>query len=255
MKLTQETTENSPMETVRPMMKLLRWTTVLSLVIACSAVASPSFAQGAEEDEAAPTFAEDLDTFWAEQRRVRVLQRRLYETSGEVQLTLYAGAVPNDPFLNYFPIGLRLGYHLSEQIALELSGSYNIRSRSELEEVLEEDENLSVFVRDIQQWRANLAILWSPIYGKFSFAGTKLAHFDWYFGAGVGVLGAENPSEADLNTFETGIKPEVALITGWNLHLHQRWALRLDYRQFVFQKEDGGVAYPSEISLGASVFF
>ena len=236
-------------------MKLIRWTTVLTLAFACLSAPDSAYAQGATDDEAAPTFAGDLDTFWAEQRRVRVLQRRLYQTDGEFQLTLYAGAVPNDPFFNYFPVGLRFGYHISESIAIELSGAYNIQSTTELKDFLEEDENTDVFVRDVQRWRANVAVLWSPIYGKFSFLGTKLAHFDWYFGAGVGVLGAENPADGDLTVTSTSIKPEVAIITGWNLHLHQRWALRLDYRQFVFQKEAGGVAFPSELSLGGSFFF
>lgn len=254
---TFETTEHTPTETVRPMMKLLRWTLVLACALAAFGTSADAFAQeeAAAGDEAAPTLEEDLDTFWAEQRRVRVLQRRMYETAGDFQLTLYVGAIPNDPFLNYYPLGGRIGYHVSESIAVELSGAYNIDSNTDLADFLDENGDVSVFLRDVQKWRANFTVLWSPIYGKFSFLGTKLAHFDWFFGAGVGVLGAENPDEANLNVFTTSIKPEVAIATGWNLHLHQRWALRLDYRQFIFQKEAGGVALPSELSLGASFFF
>lgn len=236
-------------------MKVLRWTIVLALSVVATGVGAPAFAQQAAEDEAAPTLEQDLDTFWAEQRRVRVLQRRLYQTDGEFQLTLYAGVVPNDPFLKYFPLGGRFGYHLSESIAVELSGAYMLDTQTELADFLDEEGDVSVFLRDIQKWRANIAVLWSPIYGKFSFLGTKLAHFDWYFGAGVGVLGAENSPSNDLANFTVGVKPEVVLATGWNLHLHQNWALRIDYRQFIFQKEAGGVAMPSEISLGGSFFF
>lgn len=247
--------DSSLTETVRPMMKLLRWTTVLALAVVSTGVAAtPAFAQEAGAEEA-PTLEGDLDSFWAEQRRVRVLQRRLYQTDGDFQLSLYVGSVPNDPFLNYFPVGLRFGYHLSETLAVELSGAYNIETQTDLADFLDETGDVSVFLRDIQKWRANVAILWSPIYGKFSFAGTKLAHFDWFLGAGVGVVGVENPSTDNLNDVSTGVKPEVAIITGWNLHLTQRWALRLDYRQFIFQKEDGGVAFPSELSLGGSFFF
>lgn len=241
-------------------MKLLRWTFVLALAVAAFGVDSTAFAQTAgSEDGAAPTLEGDLDTFWAAQRRVRVLQRRLYETAREAQLTLYVGTIPNDPFLKYYPIGLRFGYHITESIAVELSGAYNLDSNTDLADFLDEEgDGISVFLRDVQKWRANFAVLWSPIYGKFSFLGTKLAHFDWFFGAGVGVLGAENPQTGNVtnfNVFTTSVKPEVVLATGWNLHLHQRWALRLDYRQFIFQKESGGVAMPSEISLGGSFFF
>lgn len=238
-------------------MMLLRWTLVLAFALVAFGAGSDAFAQEAAgtDDEAGPTLEQDLDTFWAEQRRVRVLQRRLYETDGDFQLTLYVGVVPNDPFINYYPIGGRFGYHITESIAVELAGSYMIDSNTDLADFLDREGDVSVFLRDVQKWRANFTVLWSPIYGKFSFLGTKLAHFDWFFGAGVGVLGAENPDADNLNEFSVGVKPEVALATGWNLHLHQRWALRLDYRQFIFQKEDGGVALPSELSLGASFFF
>src|SRR5690606_23130374 len=141
-----------------------------------------------------PTLEEDLDAFWAQQRRVRVLQRRLYETDGEFQLTLTVGVIPNDPFLKYYPIGGRFAYHISEQIAVELSGAYLIHSNADLGEFLDSEGDVSTFLRDVQNWRANVAVLWSPIYGKFSFLGTKLAHFDWFFGAGVGVVGVENPA-------------------------------------------------------------
>jgi outer membrane beta-barrel protein len=254
--MTSETrTEPTLTEIVRPMNKMLRWTLVPLLALATLGVAQPAQAQNAEEG-AAPTFEQDLDTFWADARSVRVLQRRLYETSGDFQLTLYGGAVPNDPFVNYFPVGGRFGYHTSESIAIELSGAYNIQSATELATFLRDENNVETFLRDVQLWRAHLAILWSPLYGKFSFLGTKLAHFDWYLGAGVGVVASESPpSSDDLTNLETSIKPEVVIVTGWNLHLHQRWALRLDYRQFIFQKEAGGVALPSELSLGVSFFF
>lgn len=238
-------------------MKLLRWTLALAVTMTSVVVGGEAHAQTASGDQGdeQPTLEEDLDAFWAEQRRVRVLQRRLYQTDGDFQLTLAIGVVPNDPFLKYYPIGGRFAYHISESIAVELSGAYNIQSNTDLADFLDKEGDVSTFLRDVQNWRANAAVLWAPIYGKFSFLGTKLAHFDWFFGAGVGVVGVENPAEGNFTQFDAEIKPEVVLATGWNLHLHQRWALRIDYRQFIFQKADGGVALPSEISLGASFFF
>ena len=111
-------------------MKLLRWTSVLALAHCRCQPASPR----ARSRRTLPPrrtglprpTRSDLETFWAEQRRVRVLQRRLYQTDNEFQLTLYVGAIPNDPFLNYYPIGGRFGYHITESIAVELSGAYNI---------------------------------------------------------------------------------------------------------------------------------
>jgi hypothetical protein len=69
------------------------------------------------------------------------------------------------------------------------------------------------------------------------------------------VLGADSPSQDNLSADESKLKPEAIIATGWNIHLTQRWALRLDVRQFIFSKEGGGVALPTELSLAGSVFF
>lgn len=238
------------------MKHLLRWTWILCVALAT--VFGPTgtaSAQDATDGAEAPTEEGDLEAIWAERRTVRVIQRRLYPTDGEFQLTLFAGSVPNDPFINYFPVGLRFGYWFSESIAVELSGSFLLSTNTDLKEFLNA-ENVDVFERDEQLYRANAAVLWSPLYGKFSFLGNKLAHFDWYLGTGVGVVGVRNPVSGfeGVRTSDS-IAPEVTVLTGWNLHLHDRWALRLDYRQGIFQKDGGGVAYPSEISLGGSFFF
>lgn len=241
-------------------MKLMRWTVVLLAALGVFALAAPEASAQASADAGASASREaDTEAFWANRRGVRTVQRRLYSTDGDFQLSLYFGAIPNDPFLKYFPIGLRFGYWVSESVSVELSGSYigdALRSQTDLADFLAETGEIDVFLRDEQLWRANVVALWSPIYGKFSFLGTKLAHFDWYFGAGVGVLSVRNPiSTTQLNETETGFSPEVVLATGWNLHLHRNWAARIDYRQFIFMKDAGGVSLPSEISLGASFFF
>jgi len=241
-------------------MKVLRWTGVLLVTLAAlvggAQYAAAQETTGADSAEV-PTEEGDLDAFWADRRGIRVIQRRLYETDGDFQLTLFFGAIPNDPFLRYFPIGLRAGYWFSNNLALELAGSFigPIRSESDLATFLGDRGNVDVYLRDEQIGRGNLAVLYSPIYGKFSLVGRKLAHFDWYFGGGVGVVAARSPLENDLQTTQTEIKPEVNLATGWNLHFSQRFALRIDYRQYIFQKDSGGVTLPSELSLGASVFF
>ena len=227
-------------------------TIVLLLALAATSVSMPAAAQSSDAE---PSMQGDLDRFWAEQRRVRVLQRRQYSTDGDFQATLFIGGVPNDPFFNYYPIGLRFGYHLSEPIAIEASGSYLLTARTDLKQLLE-DNDATIFLVDQQVWRANAAVLWAPLYGKFSLLGTKLANFDWYVGAGVGVLGTlHEGDEGSLGTEQSEIKPEVTILTGWNLHLSQRFALRLDYRQGIYQAKIGGVSYPSELSLGGSVFF
>lgn len=240
-------------------MNLKRWTLVL-LAAGAVLVGTHGDAHAQEEGtEGAPPSAEstEFDAYWAEQRQVRVLQRRLYQKDGDFQLSLFAGAIPNDPFLRYFPIGLRFGYWINESIGVELSGEYidPFSASSDLRTFLADRGEVEVFLRDEQLWRGDFLVRWSPIYGKFSFAGTKIAHFDWHFGAGFGVLGVRNPLEQNLAVTQNEIKPEAVIATGWILHLNQRWALRWDFHQYIFQKASGGVALPSEFSIGGSFFF
>lgn len=240
-------------------MKQWRWMIIGMLAVGVLAGgALPAAAQtGAAE---LPTLDEELDAFWAERRRVRVVQRRLFEKDGRFYTSLSLGIVPNDPYVTYFPIGLRLGYYLNEDIGFELAGTWNgntLRSVSSLgDEFQAAGERL--IPRDQQQWRANAVVAWSPVYGKFSFLGRKLAHFDWNFVAGFGVMQGEGPPDEDqLRVVESSIFPEAVLGSGIHYWLNQRWALRADYRQMIFQKSSaaGGVALPSEFSIGASVFF
>lgn len=247
----------SPMDYESPMNHRMRWLWILLVAVVATLGGEQAAHAQSNDATVTPTEEGDLESIWAERRTVRVIQRRLYPTDGEFQLTLYAGAIPNDPFVNYWPLGLRFGYWITESIAVELHGSFMgdiFKKDTELAQFLEA-ERVNPFPRDRQLYRAGGAVLWSPLYGKFSFLGTKLAHFDWYVGAGVNVVGVENPAQDDTTRTFTTITPEGSIITGWNLHLHENWALRLDYRQGIMIRDAGGVAFPSEISLGASFFF
>ena len=73
-----------------------------------------------------------MDKYWAEKRDVRVIQKRLYQKDGRIELTPFFGTVPNDEFNLYFPTGLRATYFISEDIGIELFGSYMFHMDSDL---------------------------------------------------------------------------------------------------------------------------
>jgi outer membrane beta-barrel protein len=197
---------------------------------------------------------EDLQEFWAERRDVRVVQRRLFEKVGRHQITLYAGLIPNNPFLDYFPVGLRYGYYLLESLGIEIDGSYigeTFTLYGELESFLEE-RNVNADVLDLNQWRAHLGVNWSPFYGKIAILGLKLVHFDFYLSAGFGAVNVRTPDPNRLGTTDY-INPEGSLGAGFNFYINQLFGVRIDFRQFLFEKTGGGVSHPSELSLGFNV--
>jgi outer membrane beta-barrel protein len=219
--------------------------------------ASPTPAPAASSEEGGSGTVEgDLDLYWGAKRDVSVVQKRLFTKDGRVEFTVFGGVIPNDPFLTYIPVGGRFNYYFLESISLEVAGSWTgLQSDSELASFLKNERNINaqVDLLDIQQWRANAGVVWSPFYGKLALLQRKLGHFDFSLMGGFGALGVQSP-KADRTGFEDNIKPEGVLGAGLRFFLDERFSLRIDFRQGIFEKIGGGVSTPSEITLGISVF-
>lgn len=217
--------------------------------------AAPAAPAGGAIDNAVATEAEknleaDLAMFWGKRREVKVVQKRAVEKDGRFEITPNFSVIPNDDFIMYFPVGLRVGYHLSEAFAVELSGSYAIQSNTGLTDFLEQEAGLRR--ADLQEEISlyyNLSLLWAPIYGKISVLGYKLAHFETYVGLGVGLVHTTeipegNPEGNDVN------KPAANTVLGFRWFINDWLNVRTEYRHFFFEKFDGGVSMPVELSLG-----
>lgn len=214
-----------------------------------------------EEDVEEPIAQASGDPmYWAGMRDVYTVQKRVFQKQGRFAATLYAGLIPNNAFEHYYPIGVRLNYFVLENIGLELASSYALKTSTGLEEQLREPlpglAAQQILVGDTQISHTNFGILWSPFYGKTAFYNSILNYFDVYLFAGAGVVVTETVPDFNAEA-EKEVKPEGALGAGVAFYLGESAALRLDYRQFVFQKVEGvgGVATPSEASLGFGWFF
>lgn len=199
---------------------------------------------------------QDLDLYWGGRRDVQVVEGMLHDKSGRFELGVFGGLIPNDPFLTYVPFGARLDYHFANSVAVELGGSWaGVAFDSELTTFLKTNRevDLDTDLRDIQQWRANAALIWSPLYGKLALLQRKLSHFDLYLAAGFGVVSTQIPNaERDGTTAE--VKPEGIGGFGVRVFVNDWFSVRADYRQGFFAEgdEDGGVAVPVELTLGLS---
>jgi outer membrane beta-barrel protein len=225
------------------------------LVLVLAGWAQAAWAQEEGDSDGDRSVEERLEEQWAPRRGIQIVQPRLYEKVGRHEFTLFGGVIPNDPFLNYYPIGLRYDFYLIESLALEVDGSYigdTFRSNSELEDFLQQFQ-ANVDLLDQQRWRAHFGINWSPFYGKIAFLGVKLIHFDFSLAAAFGVVGVRSLTE-DRLAEEDEFKPEGSLGAGFNFWINNTFSIRVDFRQFVFEKAGGGVSNPSEITLGFSVF-
>ena len=220
--------------------------------------AAPGQVSDASATEAEKALEQDLNLFWGKRREVSVVQRRLVEKDGRFEATPYFGTIPNDDFIVYFPMGLRLGYHFSEQFAVEVSGAYALDKQSDLANFLVTDADgpglKDVQIQEILKSYYTLNVLWAPFYGKISLLGAKLTHFETYIGLGGGLFLSEttrpeNPVPQDKRSAAG------SALLGFRWYINEYVNIRTDYRHYFFEKFGGGVSIPAEFSLGAGVMF
>ena len=244
------------------------WLVLIALAIltfSAPAVAQEGAEQEGEvEDTGLPEVDEDHPLYWAQMREIYTMQQRPFLKEGRFAATLYAGIIPNSIFEQYFPVGVRLTYYILENIGIEGSSSYAFRRSTTVNQIVVDQTGIAaagdVLVGDTQESHTTVGVKWSPVYGKFSFYDSRIIYFDMYAYGGAGLLVATtqtdygDPAE-DPDIVSRDFKPEGVLGAGMAIYLGDHLGLRLDYRQFIFQKVDDGVANPSEISLGLSWFF
>jgi len=192
-------------------------------------------------------------------RRIRTLQLRNFTKFGRIEIAIAAGLLPNDPLTVYLPLGGRVGYHFTESFPAAASGAYladGLRVEGDLREDLINNSYRTSVERIIllgqQVWRTNVVAVWSPIFGKGSVLNMGLGYFDFNLVGGVGVLQTESQDDIDPTLTNTNINFEAVLGAGFKFYFLDSFALRIDFRQFIYPKDRGGTATPSEISIGLS---
>lgn len=232
----------------------------LALLLTCLAVVNPAKAEESSSDGLSSQAAleEDLALVWGTNREVKVVQRREFVKDGRIEAAAFGGVVPNDDFLIYYTAGFRVGYHFTESLMVEASFSKSFQNDTGLTDFLvEEIEINQAEIREKIQMFYNVNILWSPIYGKLSFLGTKLTHFDTFIGLGVGAF-HNDERDKDSNPQPTAvIKPAANTVLGFRWHITDMINIRTEYRHYFFQKvaRIGGISKPVELSLGVGFSF
>ncbi len=233
---------------------------LLMVAFAPTAMAQTDGAEQEEERARLPDRADDDPLYWSDMRQIYTMQQRAFHKEGRFAATVYGGLIPNNIFEQYFPIGVRANYYLMENIGLELSSSYALRRATHLREIIRDESGIGAsnvpLIGDSQVSHTTFGIKWSPVYGKFSFYDTGLYYFDIYAFGGAGAVVVQSQTEYGTDP-STTVKPEGVLGLGMAIYMGRHAGLRVDYRQFIFAKhaDVGGVANPSEVSLGFSWFF
>ena len=243
-------------------LKLLALATAILLFVPPStAMAQDIDAAGMTDDVPTETEAVDaaLDMYWAQKREIKSIQKRLFLKEARHSFSIYSGTIPNDDFFVYFPIGARWNYYFNEDFSVEAWGEYLIVENSDLNDFLEGNFNQSLLV-DVPQslaWMAGADVLWSPLHGKLALFTSKLAHFDFHLAFGAGAIGT-NVAEFDVIDEAGDLKSKVDVSgnvgLGMRLYFNDLMSMRIDYRQYFYAAEGGGISHPAEVTAGVSIW-
>ena len=194
---------------------------------------------------------------WAERRKIRVIQKREMLKDARHAFGVTTGIIPNDDFFAYLAVGLTYSHYFSEDFAVDFIGAYAIDQKTSLEDSLTKARpfgpGLIVRLPQTLESYAAVALSWNLLHGKLTFFQTGLTEFDFGLVFGIGAnstkiqgKGAQQKArriDANGNVGATGL-----------FYISNNWALRLDYRQFFFPKEGGGVSFPIATMVGVSYF-
>jgi len=229
---------------------------VLLIGVGVAAFSSPLRAQEV------PDVPPEVERYFGDEMRARVIQARAYEKTRHHGLTLAAGIIPNDDLFVNLPLGMRYDYFFTETIGVEVRGAWVFRAKSRLFKKFPTAADQRKVLPKYEElvWNGGAQFLWIPIYGKFALLGTGLTHIEAGLLAGVGAIGTRGhllvetgPTTIREDTSSSvKVCGDVGLLL--NIYLSRFFALRFEYVQFFYKSGGDNLFLPAEVSIGATWF-
>jgi outer membrane beta-barrel protein len=198
-----------------------------------------------------------LERYWGEHRDPPAVQHKLHPRASRTEISAHYALIPNDQYRDYTAPGVSVTHFLFESLSLGLSASFPQQSFSKLGQFLGDTFPKSETLDEQEQYKllAGLDVGWVPFYGKMSFLGFDLAHFDLgaYLGAGA----------AQTTFLETGVGQSDGMTFGGSTGVGMRFyitkwvTLRFDWRQhfLLARRPEGGVISPTVLAVGLGTLF
>lgn len=248
---------------------------VALIVTMCAMVPVSALAQDApgeekQDQELEGPLKDQLEEYWSVDRELPMIRERLYEFDGRFMAGVHAGIIPSEPFYVYVPLGARVAYFFSNELGVEVSGSYLLGLPTQLNNFLgdqrQEGFDASVDTEDQFIWNAEAVVTWHPLYGKWALLQRKLSHLDFSFVAGAGAIGLTRPDETRTDSVSS-VAPALVFGAGLGFFVAKNSLLRLDWRsrpylgpkfttaQFAEQTTFDRLQVPTEFTLGFSYLF
>lgn len=168
---------------------------------------------------------------------IRVIRPRFFQKTGRFELLGAGSLIANNTFVYTVLLTGGAIYHLSESFALEgdLSAGFSI-DRDEKKVIKDKFEIRTEALR--VQYAADVAVHYTPIYGKIQLNNKKLIYFDTFLTGGFGMTGVEwrytdfctGDTGGDIPSNTTKMYPSFLFGFGQRLFRDESSALRWDFK-------------------------
>jgi outer membrane beta-barrel protein len=187
--------------------------------------------------------------------RVKAVQRKGFLKRHRFEVGFDMPATLNDAFYEKVGVGGKVAYNFADSFALALRGTYLWQVRSS-----HAREGKMAFSSQLLSSRlhgqAMVDAVWSPVYGKIAWLGSKIVHFDMYLLAGGGL------AWTDTSIAPRNAGPHVAADFGGGVRFYPASWLALDGGVVAtFYPDQPNSAVPSTLQkviaarIGFSIFF
>ena len=210
--------------------------------------ASPDEASagGAEPSQSSACIDENIKADLFAKRRMRTTRDRLFQQTNRHELTVQGGYYVSDLFDGTFTYGGAYTYHMTEDLAVEASGSYTRISSSGGPEL---ERTFAVLQgKPRRQLGFDADLVWVPAHAKMRLGG-GISHLDLYLALGGGVVDSVLSSDLAGNG-GFGLK---FFLDSWSHAL----ALRVDVRDHVFREQllaEKELVNDLTVTLGVSLY-
>ncbi|MFW7379082.1 MAG: outer membrane beta-barrel domain-containing protein [Oligoflexus sp.] len=232
---------------------------------------------------AAQTLGDQAERF--QDTEIRVIRPRYFNKSKRIELGGGVSTILNETFIYTFMASGLAAFHFNEEWALEGSLSVGFSINKEDKRILFDEFDIKTQIfRTL--YNTELAVQYTPMYGKWQLSSGKLVYFDTFFIAGVGTTGIDwryndfcdppNPDSDFAEPVPTNVVkpyPTFMIGAGQRYFVSKTLSYRLDFRIHRFfyntldtecspkQVEESGDFIDSAahdtitLQLGTSVYF
>ena len=180
----------------------------------------------------------------AELDLIRVIQRRPFLRRKRFELAPVMGTNINDSLVNFFMAGASGTYHLTEVMAVGLTGNWALGSETDLFDSVITEYDVFPEISKVR-WSAVLEYQYAFMYGKFALFNTWIIPWDTYAVLGAGV------TQTELATH-----PTLAVGIGQRYFMNRWFCLNVSLRDGVYNEDyPGGAQIVNNLVFGAGVSF